>query len=109
MEKNYEDYLRSIEEEKNKYSQYEKNFLKAESEKRRLEEQLHIIQLELDQAKLNGGDAQLVNELKIKIQKLLNEKQRLLDEVDIQKTEVNNLRTEVQYIKNAPKFDENLD
>ena len=44
---------------------------------------MHRLQLELDMIKKNDGSGQLVNEMKSKIQKLLDEKQALIEQIDV--------------------------
>lgn len=62
--------------------------------------------MQLEERRFNqGNDGGMVEELRVKIQRLMEEKERLIEEIDVQKTQVNHLRTEIQIVKNRPRDD----
>jgi hypothetical protein len=104
IRKNYEEFIKKLEEEIRMLKQFELRYNSSENERDRLENEVNRYVMELRIYKEQGSSLNssiLLDEFKGKILRLNEEKIALLNNMDVYRQEINQLSNRITYIQNT--------
>ena len=109
MRKQYEDFIQQLQKEAQESKLLESQYNDANDKRRRLEEELNSLKIELDLMKRNHicNDDEVITELRERIKSLNQEKIDILDLLDRRKKEITNLRAQLNYQQEKEKANAN--